>query len=62
MSYDAMAALRAAGHPVDVLSENQRGILAGLSESEVATLNSIKTRLDAAGNTEVEGQDVYIVI
>jgi hypothetical protein len=62
MSYDAMAALRAAGHPVDVLSENQRGILAGLSEAEVATLNSIKTRLDAAGNTEVEGQDVYIVI
>jgi hypothetical protein len=62
MSFDAEAALRAAGHPVDVLSESQRGVLAGLSEAEVATLNSIKTRLDATGSGEVEGQDVYIII
>jgi len=62
MSYDAVGSLRAAGHPVDVLSESQRGILSGLSESEVATLNSIKGRLDSAGDSEVEGQDNFIIL
>jgi hypothetical protein len=62
MSYDSVAALRAAGHPIDVLSDGQRGVLAGLSEDEVATLNSIKTRMDAAGGGEVEGQHVFIIL
>ena len=62
MTYDSVAALRAAGHPIDVLSADQRGVLSALSQEKVATLNSIKARLDSAGGGEVEGQDVYLVL
>lgn len=61
MSYDPVAALRSAGHPIDVLSDGQRGVRASLPEEEVATLNSVKTRMDAAGAGEVEGQHVFII-
>ena len=62
MSFDPVAALRAAGHPIDVLSESQRGTLEGLTEQEVSTLNSIKQRLDAADAGEVEGQNNFIIV
>jgi hypothetical protein len=62
MSYDPVEALRSAGHPVDILSTAQRGVLAELTESEVATLNSIKTRLDSSGAGLVEGQHTFIFI
>ena len=35
MSYDSVAALRAAGHPIDVLSDGQRGVLAAAGGGEV---------------------------
>lgn len=62
MSYDPVGALRAAGHPIDVLSTSQRDVLSGLSEQEVTTLNSIKERLDAAGGGEIEGQHNFIIV
>jgi hypothetical protein len=61
MAFDALAALRAAGNPVDLLAEEQRAVLGQLSEEEVAVLNSIKERLDAASDNEVEGHDLKIV-
>jgi hypothetical protein len=60
MSFDALTALRNGGNPVDSLNESERGVLAQLSQEEVAVWNSIKSRLDAAGGGEVEGQHVYI--
>jgi hypothetical protein len=61
MAFDALAALRAAGNPVDLLPEEQREVLGQLTEEEVAVLNSIKQRLDAASDNEVEGHDLKIV-
>jgi hypothetical protein len=61
MAFDALSALRAAGNPVDLLPEEQRAVLGLLSEEEVAVLNSIKERLDAASDNEVEGHDLKIV-
>ena len=52
MSFDALAELRAAGNPVDQLSESQRQVFASLTEQEVEVLNSIKRRLDAAEEEE----------
>ena len=46
MPFDALAALRAAGNPVDQLPEAQREVFASLTEEEVEVLNSIKRRLD----------------
>lgn len=46
MAFDALAALRAAGNPVDQLSKAQREVFASLSEQEVEVLNVIKRRLD----------------
>jgi hypothetical protein len=54
MAFDALAALREAGNPVDLLSVEQREVLAGLTESEVTVLNSVKQRMDAACDYEVE--------
>ncbi len=59
MSFDALTALRNAGTPVDVLSDAQRAVFAGLTEAEVAVLNGLKTRLNEAGS-EVEAHDVKI--
>lgn len=46
--FDALAALRIAGHPVDLLSAPQQEVLAALSEDEVGVLNRVKQRLDEA--------------
>jgi hypothetical protein len=62
MAFDALAALRAAGSPVDLLTTEQRDVLAGLTEEEVAVLNSVKERLDAVSDFEVEGQSSTIKI
>ncbi|MCW2876903.1 MAG: hypothetical protein JWQ95_1003 [Sphaerisporangium sp.] len=59
-AFDALAKLRAAGHPIDLLDERQRRVFAELSETEVALLNSIKKRLDDAAG-EVEGQELKLV-
>lgn len=61
MAFDALSALRAGGNPVDLLTEEQRAVLGGLTEEEVSVLNSIKKRLDAASDIEVEGHDLKIV-
>lgn len=61
MAFDALSALRAAGNPVDLLTEEQRAVLGQLTEEEAAVLISIKERLDAASDNEVEGHDLKIV-
>jgi hypothetical protein len=61
MAFDALAALRAAGNPVDLLSQEQRVVLGQLSEEEVSVLNSVKERLDAVSDNEVEGHDLKIL-
>lgn len=62
MAFDALDALREAGNPVDLVTATQREILAQLTEAEVAVLNSVKARLDAATDTEVEGHgDIKII-
>lgn len=55
MAFDALTALRQAGNPVDLLTERQQGVLAQLSKAEVGVLISIKERLDAVSDSEVEG-------
>ena len=62
MTFDALAALRQAGNPVDMLTTAQRDVLARLTEDEVAVLNSVKQRLDAASDAEVEGHSLVIKI
>jgi hypothetical protein len=57
MSFDALAELRAAGNPVDQLSEAQLEVMRGLTPTEVATINSIKARMDAVSD-DVEGHTV----
>ncbi len=54
-SWDAVAALRAAGAPVDQFSTEQLNAARNLSPAEVAMLNSIKWRIDWAAGGEVEG-------
>ena len=56
--FDALAELRAAGNPIEQLSPAQQDVLRGLTPAEVATLNSVKARIDAAGNSDVEGHVV----
>lgn len=60
MRFDALNALRSAGHPIDLLSDAQRGVFASLTESEVRVLNSVKHRLDAVAG-DVEGQDLKLL-
>lgn len=55
MTFDALAALREAGNPVDMLAAEQRDVFAQLTEAEVAVLNSVKRRLDALADPDVEG-------
>jgi hypothetical protein len=54
MSFDALAELRAAGNPIEQLTPAQQEVLKGLSPAEVATLNSVKARIDAVSG-DVEG-------
>ncbi|MFF5335485.1 aroma-sacti cluster domain-containing protein [Streptomyces sp. NPDC013181] len=60
MTFDALHALREAGHPVDLLAVEQRSVLSALSEQEVRVLNSVKERLEAVSG-EVEGQDLKLL-
>jgi hypothetical protein len=62
MSFDALAALRQAGNPVDLLSAAQREVLAQLTEAEVAVLNSVKERLDAVSDAEVEAHGAVKIL
>lgn len=62
MAFDALSALRDAGNPVDLLTPGQQAVLASLTESEVAVLNSVKERLDAAPDAEVEAHMLHIKI
>jgi hypothetical protein len=55
MSFDALAALRAAGNPIEQLTPAQQDVLKNLTPAEVDTLNSVKARIDAANATDVEG-------
>jgi hypothetical protein len=57
MAFDALAELRAGGNPVDQLSEEQIEVMRGLTPAEVATINSIKARVDAVSD-DVEGHAV----
>ncbi|GLY94059.1 hypothetical protein Acsp02_13150 [Actinoplanes sp. NBRC 103695] len=43
--HDSLSTLRAAGIPVDQLSEPQRAVLAGLSEKETDVLVTVQERL-----------------
>jgi antitoxin component of RelBE/YafQ-DinJ toxin-antitoxin module len=62
MAFDALEALRQAGNPVDLISPEQREILAQLTEAEVLVLNSVKQRLDAViDEVEAHGGGVKIV-
>ncbi len=54
MTFDALAALRLGGSPVDLLTPEQQNVLAQLTEQEVTVLNSVKERLDAVSDAEVE--------
>jgi len=61
MSFDSLAALRAAGNPVDLLSKEQQEVFASLTEDEVKVLNSIKRRLDSVEEADVMGHDVKML-
>jgi hypothetical protein len=62
MTFDALAALRRAGNPMDLLTTEQRDVLAQLTEDEVAVLNSVRQRLDTVSDAEVEGHSAIIKI
>ncbi len=57
MAFDALAALRAAGNPIELLSREQQEIFASLTEEEVNLLNSIKRRLDALEDDDVSAHN-----
>jgi hypothetical protein len=60
MTFDALTALRQGGNPVDMLTLAQQEVLAQLTEEEVAVLNSVKGRLDAVSDHDVEGHGTKI--
>jgi hypothetical protein len=60
MAFDALAALREAGNPVDLLTPQQQDVLSGLTEEEVAVLNSVRERLEAVSDADVEGHSTAI--
>jgi hypothetical protein len=62
VAFDALDALRQAGSPVDLLSDAERDVLAQLTEAEVSVLNSVKKRLDAVSDDEVEAHSANIKI
>jgi uncharacterized membrane protein len=55
MTFDALRELRHGGNPVDLLTAAQQDVLAHLTEAEVAVLNAVRERLDAASDHDVEG-------
>lgn len=60
MSYDALSALRNSGTPVDVLTDEQRAVFAGLSEDEVSVLTRVQSKLNAIA-PETEAQDIKFI-
>jgi len=62
MAFDALEALRQAGNPVDLLSDAEREVLAQLTEAEVDVLNSVKKRLEAVSEDEVEAHSAGLKI
>lgn len=60
MSFDALSTLRASGTPIDVLSEDQRAVFAGLSKDEVDVLTRVQSKLNAV-SPETEGQDIKFI-
>ena len=52
--FDPIAELRAGGNPTDQLSPAQQDVLKSLTPAEVATLNSVKARIDAVSE-DVQG-------
>jgi hypothetical protein len=60
MAFDSLTALRQAGNPVDMLTLAQQEVLAQLTEEEVTVLNSVKARLDAVSDPDVEGHGTKI--
>jgi hypothetical protein len=62
MAFDALAALRGAGNPVDLLTAAQRDVLAQLTEAEVTVINSVKERLDAVSDHDVEAHSAVKVL
>jgi len=61
MAFDALAALRAAGNPVDLLTREQKEVFASLTEAEVDVLNRIKKRLDSLDEPDVSAHDVKMI-
>lgn len=66
MAFDSLSALRAAGNPVDSLSPAQQEVLSNLTPAEVATLNSVKSRIDdideVTAHSAISGGDTGIGI
>lgn len=62
MTFDALAALRRAGNPVDLMTAEQQKVLAQLTETEVDVLNSVKGRMDAVCDIEVEAHSAAVKI
>ncbi|AGL17737.1 aroma-sacti cluster domain-containing protein [Actinoplanes sp. N902-109] len=58
--HDALAALRAAGCPVDQLSTPQRDVLAALTEDETRVLVAVQHRLSEAED-EVTAHDLKLL-
>jgi hypothetical protein len=59
-AYDPLAALRAAGFPVDQLSAGQRDVLAALTPAETAILVTVQERFLATAG-EVEAHDLKLL-
>ncbi|MFI6599555.1 aroma-sacti cluster domain-containing protein [Nonomuraea sp. NPDC050536] len=60
MTFDALAALRASGQWVELLSAEQKQVLARLSRAEVDMLVRLKRRLDEAA-PDVQGQELKVL-
>ncbi|NGO09426.1 hypothetical protein G5C60_17940 [Streptomyces sp. HC44] len=54
---DAVAALSAAGIPMDSLTDEQKSKLAQLSTEEIAVLAAVKGRLDAVTDVQAHGAE-----
>lgn len=60
MTFDALATLRASGQWVELLSAEQKQVLAQLSPAEVDVLVRLKRRLDEAA-PDVQGQELKVL-
>jgi hypothetical protein len=54
--------LRRGGNPVDLLTAAQREVLAQLTPTEVSVLNSVRDRLEAVSDHDVEGHSSLKII